>query len=330
MSINTFGAVASSPVNFNPNRRPRIVLINIMDNAEGTEKHFVKTLQTAHPEAEIVLCRMACAKKDAKYFLEQDYLCSDRYQDWQEVIGRDYVDLVIVTGINRGKLTYQDMASQYKGFWNESCSLFRKLQHATRSGQVGHATLVCWSAFAAMKDLYSVDKQIHPKKFYGLFKHYLPEEPHPLLAGIEDREILIPQSRYSYMDEEELNAAIRAHDGTVALNGPDGPALWTLESGRISCIINHPEYSIDTLSREYAKGVEKEGSDFELPQNYDLKDIQRHTETFERLKTLSPLLYRNIIIHALSVRPSQPKPAQHLENQGEIAFMPLGEQVSYG
>jgi len=330
MSINAFGAAASSPLNFDPNRRPRIVLINIMDNAEGTEKHFVKTLQNANPEAEIVLCRMACAKKDAKYFREQDYLCSDKYQDWQDVIGHGYADLVIVTGINRGKLTYDDMATTYKGFWDESCALFRKLQYATQNKQVGHATLVCWTAFAAMKDLYGVDKQIHPQKFYGLFNHELPEEPHPLLADVEDREILIPQSRYSYMDEEELNAAIRAHDGTVAFNGPDGPALWTLEDNRISCIINHPEYSIDTLAREYTNGVKSEGPDFELPQNYDLGNIDSHKETFDRLQTLSPTIYRNIISLALSARVHNLKPTQTNENQTVLPNMPLGAAINYG
>ncbi|HNQ93030.1 MAG TPA: homoserine O-succinyltransferase [Alphaproteobacteria bacterium] len=276
---------------------PRIALINIMDNAEGTERHFLNTLHLAAPNAQITLCRMACAKSDAKYFREREFLLSSRYQDWQDVIGHQHFDLVIVTGIDRGRLTYNDMNTQYTEFWNESRDLFQTLRTNIRDGSVNHASLVCWSAFAAMKELYGVEKGIHEEKFYGLFDHTIETPSHPLARGLGDGTIVVPQSRYSFMEEADLRNVIGQHNGEVVMNGPDGPAIWTLENRKMTCFINHLEYRIDTLAREYERGKKAAGPDFPPPQNYDANNVHsRHNEAaFDHLSNACASFYRNMI-----------------------------------
>lgn len=299
MSQNAPGALAptssfSSAVFYKP---PRILLVNIMDNAKGTEEHFVRTLKAASPDAQITLARMSCAKSDAKYFKEQDHLLSDRYVDWHDELGQKPYDLVIVTGINRGSLSYNDLGEQYSEFWDESRALFRAIQSNIRSGNVKHTALVCWSAFAAMKELYGVDKGIHDQKFYGLFAHTLDNPSHPLTRGMGTQAILAPQSRYSYMNDNQLNAVIDDHNGEVVMNGPDGPAIWTLEDRKITCFINHLEYGIETLAREFKRDRATTSPDFPPPLNYNPDDIysDQNRQTFGRLEKVCAAFYRNLI-----------------------------------
>ncbi|MEK7802321.1 MAG: homoserine O-succinyltransferase [Pseudomonadota bacterium] len=275
----------------------RIALVNIMDNAEGTERHFVKTIRAAHPNADITLCRMSCAKIDPKYFREQSHLLSDRYTDWHDVIGQQDFDLVIVTGINRGTLSYQALHENYADFWNESKELFRTLRASIHAGHTGHASLVCWSAFAAMKELYGVEKGIHPQKFYGLFEHNIESQNHPLVAGFHEGHILIPQSRSSFMNENDLRIVIKDHDGDVVITGPDGPAIWTLENDRLSCFINHLEYGLGTLRNEYNRDSHNGTNGFPLPHNYDPSNIDtpENIAVFKQLSESCAHFYKNLI-----------------------------------
>lgn len=295
----------------------RIALINIMDNAEGTERHFAKTIRAANPRASITLCRMSCAKIDPKYFREQSHLLSDRYTDWHDVIGKQNFDLVIVTGINRGILSYDDLAENYADFWNESKELFRTLRASIRSGTTGHASLVCWSAFAAMKELYGVEKGIHPQKFYGLFDHKIESQNHPLVAGFNDGNILIPQSRSSYMDENHLRSVIKDHDGDVVMNGPDGPAVWTLENGRLSCFINHLEYGLETLRNEYNRDSDNGTNGFPLPHNYDPANIEtpENIAVFRQLSESCSHFYKNLISLAHAQKQGAHTPEQDVHPQ---------------
>lgn len=298
---NSLGKVAAlSPAFVKPsqNRPTRVALVNIMDNAEGTERHFTRTIQKADPNAEITLCRMACAKIDPKYFRENDFLLSERYVDWHDVIGEKNFDLVIVTGIDRGTLSYDDLEAEYGDFWNESKQLFRAIQSSIRTGKTGHSALVCWSAFAAMKDLYDVEKGIHPQKFYGLFPHTIQEPRHPLVNGFADKEILVPHSRSSYMNDDHLRETIDEHCGKVVLNGPDGPSIWTLENDRMTCFINHLEYSIDTLHREYQRDRKNRCPNFPAPQNYNYNPDGENSELetiFEELSSACDHFYTNLL-----------------------------------
>lgn len=302
----------------------RIALVNIMDNACSTENHFVRTIKKADPDADITLCRMACAKLDKKYFKESEHLLSDRYVDWHDVIGRDDFDLVIVTGIDRGTLSYDVLARDYTDFWDEAKELFRAIQSSVNHGKTGHSALVCWSAFAAMKELYGVEKGIHPTKFYGLFPHTIQDPRHALLNGFEDSEILVPQSRSSYMDDADLRNAINEHTGRVVMNGPDGPAVWTLENDRMTCFINHLEYGVKTLHNEYERDLDKNNGNFPAPQNYEYVvdgDNSALEATFDTLKESCAHFYKNLI----SMAKQQKGIADNLEQKQNIATVQIAE-----
>lgn len=307
--------VASLSSQFCPhaiNRRTRVALVNIMDNAEGTEKHFIRTIKKADPHAEITLLRMACTKDDPKYFREQQFLLSPQYQDWHGKIGKDHFDQVIVTGIDRGTLSYDDLAKNYPAFRHEATELFCAIQSSIRSGKTGNVALVCWSGFALMKDLYGVEKGIHSQKFYGLFPHTIQEPRHPLVAGFEDKKIMIPHSRFSFMDEKSLRDTIENHCGKVVLNGPDGPAIWTLENDRITCFINHLEYGIDTLYREHQRDLKNRDSNFPPPQNYRYNPDSTNPElevVFGELSASCDHFYRNLLTIAREQHDEANKPS---------------------
>ena len=276
---------------------PRIALVNLMDNASGTERHFLRTFQKANPLSNITLCRMDCAKKDHKYFDEQNHLLSDRYVDWHDVIGQQDIDLVIVTGINRGTLSYKDLEKQYPDFWAETQELCHAIHTSLSNRTTGHAAFICWSAFAAMKTLYGVEKGIRPQKLYGLFDHKIENPNHPLARGFGTENMLAPQSRSSFMKRHDLEHIISAHNGDTVMSGPDGPAVWTLEDNRMTCFINHLEYGIETLANEYSRDKIKIRPDFPPPENYDPSNLlnPEMLQVFDRLATSCSHFYKNLI-----------------------------------
>lgn len=310
---------------FGGGESPKIALINIMDNAEGTEKHFLRILKKAAPNAAITLCRLDCTELGEKYFTEYEYLLSARYQSWREALEEAF-DLVIVTGINRGRLSYPELIAEYPDFWNEMTALFAHLHSATQDGRVGHAHFVCWSAFAAMKSLYGIEKYVSKSKHYGLFAHEVPGGEHTLLKNILQGGILVPHSRYSHIDEQALRAAITRHHGQVLMdcvNNQGGPAIWTLEDGRLSCSINHLEYGIDTLHREYLRDSARDVH-FPWPHCYPYypqsaensgRDKNEFLQgIFERLGDVCSNFYKNLVAHGC---------AQRLEHDKCIPFMPM-------
>lgn len=294
-------------------RPPRIAVVNMMDNAEATEKHFRSLLKRAAPNAEIIFCRMACAKDDLNkiephYFKDENkFLLSPHIQDWHDVIGVQHLDQVIVTGIDRGGLSYDELEVKYPLFWNEFGSLLSEIDETTKSGKTGHSLLICWAAIAAAKVWEGVDKSIYPSKLYGVYDHEVVEPRHDLLKGLDGANFRIPHSRVSRMDEAELTTAIEKSNGRVVLRGPDGPALWTMNDDRIAAIIGHPEYGESTLNREFERDTDKlrkaTGNPnvfFPAPQNYEYGSKETRAD-FDYLKeTLCPTLYCNLVELAAS------------------------------
>jgi len=274
-----------------------IAVINIMDNAKSTEAHFKKTILSADPNAQITWCRMKCAEQGEKYFTEHQHLLSPNYDDWHDVIGKKNFDLVIFTGINRGNLSYYDLAKKFPAFWEETQQLVRKIKSSIHSGTIGHTALICWAAFAAMKELYGIEKGIHSEKFYGLFHHSIANPDHPLAQGFGEDAFLVPQSRYSFMEEDKLSKVIQQQRGEIVMHGPDGPAIWTLEQNRMTCFINHLEYGIDTLHREWKNG-QKYLPNCPPPQNYSFDPEGSNLElevVFEQLGLSCGHFYKNLI-----------------------------------
>lgn len=286
----------------------RIAVVNIMDNASGTEKHFRRTLTSANESADITMCRMDCARLGKKYFTEHDHLMSEGYVDWQDVIGKEHFDLVIVTGINRGKIPYAELARTHAPFWNEMHDLLGSIDAAHDNGLVGHTSLICWSAFAALKIQHGVEKLIRSEKLYGLFDHVIETQDHPLFASFEqkDNQLLIPQSRFATLDNAAVKQAIGASRGQILMSGPECPAIWTL-GNHTTCIINHPEYSEDTLRREFSRH-RKEDAGFPAPAGYIVNDAGalEQQETFDVLGQLCSTIYRNLIDISVSARQTCP------------------------
>ncbi len=307
-SLSPVFSVRSHANDSSPRRREVIAVVILMDNAEATEKHFRALLEQAAPNADIIMCRMECAeadldKENPHYFKDKTrYLLREHIQKWQDVIGVQHLDQVIVTGINRGSLSYAELETEYPLFWNEFKSLMHQIDATTTSGQTGHGFLVCWAAIAGAYVLEGVKKNIYPNKLYGVYDHQIVEPRHELLTGLGGCNFRIPHSRFSYMDETELTTAIERAEGRVILRGPDGPALWTMHHDRIAAIIGHPEYGESTLQNEYkrdrAKFREQTGDpdgDIPVPENYEYGSEKTSNDFNYLKKTLSPTFYHNLV-----------------------------------
>lgn len=63
---------------------------------------------------------------------------------------------------------------------------------------------ICWGAMAALKYFYGVDKISLDKKIFGVYKHD-KVSPDLLLTNLDEK-VLMPHSRHSSMDEEQILA----------------------------------------------------------------------------------------------------------------------------
>jgi homoserine O-succinyltransferase len=126
----------------------------------------------------------------------------------------------------------------------------------------------CLAAHAAVLHFDGILRRPLPKKISGVFTS-LRAVDDPLLAGIPSR-AATPHSRKNGLLESDLTAhnyrvLTRLTDGSVDLFVRDGRSRFVFLQG-------HPEYSADTLGREYlrdmARFLKGEGARPIIPENY--------------------------------------------------------------
>jgi homoserine O-succinyltransferase len=126
----------------------------------------------------------------------------------------------------------------------------------------------CLAAHAAVLHFDGILRRPLPKKISGVFTS-LRAVDDPLLAGIPSR-AATPHSRKNGLLESDLTAhnyrvLTRLTDGSVDLFVRDGRSRFVFLQG-------HPEYSADTLGREYlrdmARFLKGEGARPVIPENY--------------------------------------------------------------
>lgn len=228
-----------------------IAILNLMPNKIVTETQLLRLIGNSPLQVEVTLLRTASyeSKNTAEEHLSSFYMTfSEAMKEGKKFDG------LIITGAPVEKLAYDEVV-----YWNELKEIIEWAQHNVYS-----TMYICWAAQAAMYHLYGIDKNLLPKKVFGIFEHKVIDRANPLVRGF-DEHFAAPHSRYT-----EINSAdVYADDRITVLAVSDEAGLYLAASKdlRSVFVFGHGEYDVDTLHREYIRDKEK-GLDTDPPKHY--------------------------------------------------------------
>lgn len=227
----------------------QIAILNLMPDKITTETQLLRALGNTPLQIEITLLHPGThtSKNTAADHLEAFY------QTFDDVKWRKF-DALIVTGAPIEHLPYEEVT-----YWSE---LTQVLDWAKTN--VYSTLFLCWGAFAGLYHYNGVPKQILPQKMSGVYRHKLLHPFASLMAGFDDR-FDVPVSR----NTEILASDIEKHKDLRILTSSNESGIFIVEdtAHRRFYVLNHLEYEVDTLQKEYLRDV-KAGINPQLPHNY--------------------------------------------------------------
>jgi len=250
----------------------RIGLMNLMPTKLATEAQFARLLSESTSAVELELIR------PATHNVRQggsDHL--DRfYRTWGEV--GHTLDAFIVTGAPVETLAFEDV-----DYWAELASI---IDHARQD--LTASLYVCWSAQAALYRLHGIQKQILPKKAFGVFEQTVLERRSSLVRGLGES-FPVPVSRHTASDR----ASIEAHQNLVILASSSATGPCVIEDGhnRATFVFDHLEYGAGTLRKEYERDKAARPG-MAPPKNYFPED-DAAAEPLNTWRPYASLFYRN-------------------------------------
>ena len=175
------------------------------------------------------------------------------YKTFDEVKDRMF-DGMIITGT-----PVEQYEFEYVEFWDELCEIMEWSKTHV------HSTFhICWAAQAALHYHYGLNKHWVPKKYFGIYPHYIERKNSIICRGF-DETFLVPQSRHTTIDREDIEKVPEIK--IIASSEELGPYIMMTENGRQIFVTGHSEYESDTLKLEYERD-KKAGLDIDLPKNY--------------------------------------------------------------
>lgn len=230
----------------------KIGIVNLMPKKEETELQILRMLSNTALQINIDLIHMGSYRSthtDQRH-LKKFYKVYDDIKD-------DKYDALIITGAPVEKLEYERIK-----YWQE---LKRIFEFANKN--VYSTMFICWSAQAALHYFYDIPNKLVDEKIFGVFE-YEKLTDHKLLKGFDD-EFYIPQSRYTYVPEEELSG--HGELEVLAARQDTGVSIAATKDGRFVFSFGHWEYDKDTLHQEYLRDIKK-GLKIKPPRNYYQED----------------------------------------------------------
>ena len=121
---------------------------------------------------------------------------------------------------------------------------------------------ICWGAQAGLYYHYGVDKIQYEQKLFGVYPQRL-KISHRLFRGFDD-EFMGPQSRYTGIDETQIDANVLR---VVAANEEIGATILISADDHNIFLLGHFEYDTETLKEEFIRDRAK-GMATKEPVNY--------------------------------------------------------------
>jgi len=225
----------------------KIAILNLMPGKMETELQLLRLLSQSPLQIDVDFIQMKSHKTkhtDVAY-LNKYYLTFDQIKDY-------YFDGLIITGAPVEQLDFEEV-----DYWKELTYILSWSQTHTTS------TLhICWGAQAALYYHYGVNKTKYPQKLFGIYENTIVNE-HQLLRGFSDL-FLTPQSRYTSIDEKQVNQAPLT---ILTKNEQLGSLMLISNDQKNVFILGHMEYETTTLHNEYLRD-QTQGLATTRPENY--------------------------------------------------------------
>ena len=239
--LESSGLVVKDGLSINKSDRKNlhIGLLNLMPDAafKATERQFVSML-ASNEEFLIHLYPTTVSTENRSDKLKA-YI-SDHYNQIEKFQNRQY-DGLIISGANPSQ---QDMTKEH--FWKPLIEVFEWAEANTSS-----ILCSCLATHAIMKAKYGIERQMRDEKAWGIFKHQLGEQNHPLTQGLENG-FDGPHSHYYDFPIKEIESTDLQ---ILASNDYAGIYLAASKNGGLVLFQGHPEYSKNSLLKEYQREI---------------------------------------------------------------------------
>ena len=251
----------------------KILVLNLMPKKIETETQFSRLLGNSplQVELEFIHTKDHESKNTSKEHLFNFYKVFD------DIKHRTF-DGMIITGAPVEKLEFEEVE-----YWNELCNIMEWSKTHV------HSTFhICWGAQAGLYYHYGINKKMLDEKLFGVFKTKKDYKKSMLLRGFDD-EFMVPQSRYTTVDTEEIKKEKRLK--ILASSEKTGVYAVYSQENRQFFITGHSEYDKDTLKNEYLRD-KKAGLNTAIPENY-FPDNDEAKEPFVTWRAHANLLFSN-------------------------------------
>lgn len=227
----------------------QICILNLMPLKEETELQLLRALSNTPLQVDVSFMHMSShvSQNTSLNHLNKFYKAFDELKD-------NSYDGLIITGAPVEQLEFEQV-----DYWEELCKIMEWSQENVTS------TLhICWGAQAALYYYYGLEKELLPKKLFGVFEHKVSNRKVPLVRGFDDY-FMAPHSRYTAVSAKAIHA--RPELKVLAESEEAGVFLAIAEEGKKIFVMGHPEYDRVTLQNEYERDLKK-GLDIQIPKNY--------------------------------------------------------------
>jgi homoserine O-succinyltransferase len=241
-------------------RELHIGLLNMMPDAalKATEIQFFRLIADSNPIAQFYVHPFSIPSVERGEHAQQHI---DEYYETFEEIKTQGLDALIITGAN---VVGPDLSSQ--PFWQDL------IEVADWAHENVTSTLCsCLATHAVLDFRYGQKRHLHRFKKWGVFKHQLTREFHPLTVDV-NTEFDVPHSRWNEVFPEQFEqAGLRI---LVTEEDDNCVHLATSADGiRTVFFQGHPEYDTISLLKEFKREVirfiQGRAGDFPpLPENY--------------------------------------------------------------
>lgn len=227
----------------------KIIILNLMPLKIATETDLLRLLSNSPLQIEIDFLQIEghIAKNTSLEHLNAFY------HTFSEIKANKY-DGMIITGAPVELLPFEEV-----DYWQELCNIFDWATHHVTS-----TMFVCWGAQAALNYHYGVPKYPLTKKMFGVFDHRITDSKLPIFRGFDDV-YRAPHSRHTEIRAKDIDKVPELK--VISYSKTAGVYMAIAKNGKQLFITGHPEYSRDTLDKEYKRDLGK-GLPIELPLNY--------------------------------------------------------------
>lgn len=227
----------------------RIVILNLMPLKVATETDLLRLLSNSPIQIEIDFLQI---EGHVSKNTSMDHL-NAFYHTFPEIKEKKY-DGMIITGAPVEHLPFEEV-----DYWQDICKIFDWADHNVTS-----TMYICWAAQAGLHYHFGIPKYPLEKKMFGIFDHFISDSKLPIFRGFDDT-FRAPHSRHTEIHADDLLKVPEIE--LISYSEKAGVYMAIANNGKQLFITGHPEYSRETLNREFKRDFEK-GLPIDLPLNY--------------------------------------------------------------